>query len=249
MILRKSVQIKDVLPSGLVLVCFSTMGVIDKDGDLTLPGFIGAQDVVMLPAHDWKHVPIGKGVTREVGDQVLADLKMNLDIQSAKDWHSALMFDMKNGTPLQEYSYGFTIKDGGCSEGGEVAGAKAYRTLRPCPDGSVGCKCHEVSPVLVGAGEGTHTLAVKGVKFADETEAVILTVDALIARAKSLADMRAKEDRGLSSVSQERLKSLCERLLSAEKELRGLTPDDVARANSIAARVEMVRHLRTQAGL
>ena len=243
--LRKGIQIKDVLDSGMVLACFSTMGVIDKDGDLTLPGFIGKQNVTMLPAHDWKHVPIGKGVTREAGDQVLADLKMNLDIPAAKDWHSALVFDMKNPPALQQYSYGFTILDGGSSDGGEVGGQKAYRTLRPTPDATPGCCVHEVSPVLVGAGENTATLAAKSARFGDEIETALAAVEATTHRAKSLADLRAKEGRGFSVANEERLRNLAKGLSLSLDNLRALFKQDDA--VSKAASVELGRLLHAEA--
>ena len=58
----------------------TTLNVIDKDGDVTLPGFFGRQEVSMLPAHDRHHVPLGKGTIEEVGDEAIAQIKMNLDI-------------------------------------------------------------------------------------------------------------------------------------------------------------------------
>lgn len=250
--MRKSILIKSVSPEGMVLACFATMNVIDKDGDITLPGFFGKQDVVMLPAHDWSSVPLGKGTIYESGDQALAELKMNLDVQLARDWHSSLMFDMKNGKPLQEYSYGFTIVEGGSSEGGtDGAGMKAYRTLRPTPDGMPGCKIHEVSPVLVGAGENTGTLSVKsGLTFVQEADGVIESLDSLLKRAKSLAELRAKDDRSLSAVSQDRLKSLCDKLLAAEQKLKALTKNDEdSQAIKAQARVELGRFMRNQSGL
>jgi hypothetical protein len=247
MLLRKGIQIKDVTDKGIVQAVFSTLNVIDKDGDITLPGFIGKQTVVMLPAHDWKHVPIGKGETRESGDLVIAELKMNLEIPAAKDWHSALLFDLANAPSLQEYSYGFTILDGGASEGGQDAsGQKAYRTLRPTPEGKAGCIVHEVSPVLVGAGENTRTLAAKGASFSDGLEMALAAFDEAVNRAKSLADLRAKDGRGLSAVNIERLKSLRDRLTAADKTLSPLLSDDEARK---AARVELRRFLMNQAGI
>ncbi len=241
--IRKSLEIKDVTESGIVMAVFATLNVIDKDGDKTLPGFFGKQDVAMLPAHDWQHVTIGKGSIHESGDKAIAELKMNLDIPSAKDRHSALLFDMKNGSPLQQWSYGFTILPGGCTNGD---GKECYRMLQPVPEGGPGCIVHEVSPVLVGAGVDTGTLAVKGVKFADETEATMGAVEALILRAKSLADLRAKEGRGLSTANKERLKALLERLASAGVAMGALTMDDETRATG---RVELFRYLRTQAGI
>lgn len=250
LIRRKGVQfeIKDA-DKGVVMAVFATLGVIDKDGDITLPGFFGEQEVVMLPAHDWKSVPIGKGTIREVGDKAIAELQMNLDIEEGRKWFSALKFDASHGKPLQQYSYGFTVVDGGSSDGGQdAAGQKAYRTLRSTPEGKPGCVVHEVSPVLVGAGEGTGTLAVKdaGLKFCDEVEAAVAAAEGTIHRAKSLADMRAKEGRGMSAANREKLSHLLARLKAAGDALAPLLSDDDDRK---AARVELRRTLRLQTGI
>lgn len=225
-ILRKAATIKEVTEKGLVLAVFSTLNVIDKDGDITLPGFFGQQATVMLPVHNWGHVPIGKGTIRESGDQGLAELKMNLEIPAAKDWHSALLFDLKEGAaPLQEWSYGFTILPG-CAADGEQDGRRV-RMLRPDPKGGPGCRVHEVSPVLVGAGEGTHTLAAKGAaeegtRFADDLDAALAAVTGVVGRASALAALRAKEGRGLAAANAERLAKIAEALKGADGSIHAL---------------------------
>ncbi len=256
MIIRKNVEIKDVTDSGLIIVAFATLGVIDKDGDITLPGFFGEQDAIMLPTHNWQHRPLGKGPIKEVGDKAIAEMKVNLDDPEAKNWHSWLKFDMKNGKPLQEYSYGFTIVDGGSSPGGQDAsGAKALRTLRKTPAGDPGCLVHEVSPVVVGAGEGTGTLSVKaakegeptGLKFCDELEAALSAIDGVVTRAGSLADLRWKEGRGLSAASKERLVKMVDRLKAVGVPIESLLSKDAeVRA---AARREINRSLAIEAGI
>ena len=169
----KSVN-EEKLSHGQISVVFATLGVWDKDGDMALPGFYGGQDIAMLPAHDWSHVPIGKGRTREEGNLAIADIQMNLEIQAAKDWLSAIKFDLKNGKPIQEYSYGFRVLEGG-SEMGEMLGRRG-RILKPREDGAPGSKIWEVSPVLVGAGERTRTLSAKGIK----KKAVLISMEACI---------------------------------------------------------------------
>lgn len=249
MILRKGFKVKEASKEGVVVACFATMGVIDKDGDITLPGFFGKQDVVMLPAHDWKHVPIGKGTVRESGDQAIAELKMNLAIPAAADWHKALLFDLENGPALQEYSYGFTIRDGGSSPGGEDAQKnKAARTLRPTPEGEPGCIIHEVSPVLVGAGARTGTLAAKGdgQRFIDEAAAALEAVEGLVGRAGALAALRGKDGRGMSAANTEKLKQLAARLEAAKAALSPLLTEDESRR---ALRAELGRSLFAEGGL
>ncbi len=242
--IRKAlIGFKDALDTGAVLAVFSRLNVVDKDGDKTLPGFIGKQTIAMLPAHDWRHVVIGKGTTRESGDEVLAEIKMNLEIPAAKDWHSAIKFDLANPPALQEWSYGFTLLPGGSVNGD---GKEIGRILQPASEGNPGCIVHEVSPVLVGAGINTTTLAAKGVKFCDELEMVLGATDNLVNRAQSLAELRAKEGRGLTATSQDRLGTIRERLKAAVGVLAGIPSDDEALR---LGRVELVRYLRKRHGL
>lgn len=253
MILRKQVEIKDVTDSGIIIAAFATLNVIDKDGDVTLPGFFGDQEAVFLPTHNWQHRPMGKGPIREVGDQAIAEMLCNLEDPEAKNWHSWLKFDFKNGRPLQQYSYGFTILPGGSSPG-EFEG-KQVRLLRKTPEGTRGCDVHEVSPVIVGAGEGTTTLAVKGskdakeggLKFCDEIEAALVAVDGVVTRAGSLADLRWKEGRGLSAANRERLAKVVDRLKAAGAPIESLLSKDAAVRE--AARREVNRSLRFESGI
>lgn len=240
---RKKIELKEVTDEGMVVAVFATMNVIDKDGDVSLPGFFGKQEVVMLPAHDWRHIPLGKGEVTEDGQHAIARIKMNLAIPEARNWHAALKFDLENGAPLQEWSYGFNILEGGSAKG-EFDG-QPVRFLKPRPDGSAGSDIHEVSPVLVGAGEGTHTLAVKhveapkddegkGKKFCDEAAAALDAVKALVARAAALADLRAKQGRGISADNTERLKDLRAGLLQAAAGLEPFVQDEKDRTAALS---------------
>jgi hypothetical protein len=225
---------KKKLDAGELAVCFATLKAWDKDMDWTEPGFFGNQEVQFIPVHDWDHVWMGKAVTHEEGNMAVADVKMNLGIQAAKDWHSAIKFDLETGNPIGEYSYGFKILEGG-SESGEREG-KRGRILRPREDGTPGCKIYEISPVLVGAGVRTRTLAAKtdGFRFSDQAEAALADVKELIARAKSLAELRAKEGRELSAENRERLAKVLDELDAAGSELRPLlvSEDDAVRGEA-----------------
>ena len=134
-------RIKELHEDGHGLAVIATLGVVDSDGDVTLPGAFGEQSVKMVPAHDWQHVPLGKADIREEGNEVLAAFRLNLEIGSARDWHSALKNDLANGPPLQEWSYGFSIVEAsfGEHEGQEVRFLKKL-------------KVHEISPVMLGPG-------------------------------------------------------------------------------------------------
>ncbi len=105
----------------------ATLSRIDGDGDVTVPGFFGRQDVAVVPVHDWNHVPIGKGLLYEQGDQAIADLKVNLAIPQARAWWEAFKFDLEHPPALQQWSYGFTVKAGGSFSG--RFGGKAVRFL------------------------------------------------------------------------------------------------------------------------
>jgi hypothetical protein len=133
---------------------------VDKDGDVTLPGFFGEQHAQLVPVHDWNHVPIGKGRIYEMPDGAYCDAKFNLKIPEARNWYEAIKFDMENPPALQNYSYGYEVLAGG-SKSGQHSG-RQVRYLTPMADGTPGVKVFEVSPVLQGAGTGTRTVSVKG---------------------------------------------------------------------------------------
>ena len=245
---------KEKLDKGMISVVFATMGVWDKDGDMAMPGFYGEQDVAFLPTHDWSHVMMGKGRTYEAGNEARADIAMNLELQSAKDWLSAIKFDLKNGKPIQEYSYGFKVLDGGCRMG-ECLGRQG-RILQPREDGTPGSKIWEVSPVLVGAGENTRTLSAKsaGKSFADESQSVLDSADGLVDRAKALAALREQEGRELSAPNKERLISIAASFQEYAKTMTGLVvpaPVEVVppTPTEIEARRELVRMAKSRAGL
>lgn len=126
--------VKEATANGAGQLVVATLNTIDKDGDVTLPGYFGRQSAVMVPAHDWQHVPIGKGVVYERGDEAIVDFQLNLDVAAAKDWHAAIRFDLDNPPALQEYSYGFQIKSGGSRKGD--FGGRPVRFLQPLSDGS-----------------------------------------------------------------------------------------------------------------
>lgn len=249
------VKLKEVdelkLDKGELSVVFATMGVWDKDGDWAEPGFYGKQEIVMLPAHDWSHVPIGKGVTREEGNLAVADIKMNLDIEEARKWLSAIKFDLKNGTPLQQYSYGFRILAGGSKT--EERMGRTGRILIPLENGTPGSKIWEVSPVLVGAGEGTRTLSAKGEgkTLCDEAQAVLDAAEALMKRGESLADLRAKDGREISATNKDRLAAVAVGLEKLAKNLVSLTAPVAAEPTpaEIAAKKELVRMAKSRAGI
>ena len=153
------VQVKQLSEKGEGTVVISTLNVIDKDGDVTLPGAFGEQTVPIVPAHEWRSAPIGKASIAEKDDEALAHIKLNLKTQLGQDWYQALKFDLENPPAKQEYSYGFSINTNG-SEQGEFSGTQV-RFLKSL-------QIHEVSPVLLGAGVATRTLTLKSAQYEDE---------------------------------------------------------------------------------
>lgn len=135
------------------------LNVVDLDGDVTLPGAFGRQHFAILPAHDASHVPLGKASLAEVGDEAVVEARFNLAIPAARDWHAAIMFDLAHPPAVQEYSYAYSLREGGAAYG-DLDGRRV-RYFRPLPDGSPGLDVLETSPVLRGAGVGTRTLAAK----------------------------------------------------------------------------------------
>jgi hypothetical protein len=89
--------------------------------------------------------------------------KFNLDDPDAKSLHTKLLFDLENPPAKIEWSYNLRIKMGGRIPFTDHEEFGDGQWLGPV-DGGPGVKVDEVSPVMVGAGEGTGTLGVKAQK-------------------------------------------------------------------------------------
>jgi hypothetical protein len=145
------VQIKDA-DQGRVEAVFSTFGVIDHDGDMTDPNAFTHGTKVLISAYNHKTwdgaLPVGKGVI-EVGPGG-AKLKGQffMDTQAGRDTFATVKALAEDG--LGEWSYGFEVED---AEHQSVEG-KSVRVLKKL-------RVYEVSPVIKGAGVGTHTAMVK----------------------------------------------------------------------------------------
>jgi hypothetical protein len=225
-------NLKAVDDDGSASWVMATLNEIDSDGDVTLPGAFGEQTFSIVPAHDHYHVPLGKGRLYEEGTEAIVEAKFNLGIPAAKDWHSAIKFDLANPPAVQEYSYAYNLYDGGWKMG-EFNGQQV-RFFTPKADGSPGVDVYESSPVLRGAGNGTRTLAAKsGLKFSEHAESVMADVDALIARATDVVALRAEKGKTISADSADVLARLGECMKRLESLLvvpdTDTTSDDVAR--------------------
>ena len=243
--------------TGEVSAEIATLNVKDKDDDVTLPGFFGEQDIKIVLSHQWGPVMLGKGKLTEQGDKAVIDGKMNLDEADAeaRAVHSRLKFDLDNPPPLIEWSYAYELKTGAREEFTDDEEHGDGYWLKPMSDGSPGAKVFEASPVLVGAGEGTGTTAVKSAgqtlsildalsELGDEEAKQLLALHALLdlkqedqkfidqldrtLAAVLAVQKRADEitdERPLGRDSAERTREISDALNEAEQKLRGVTAD------------------------
>lgn len=148
----RGVEIKD-SNLGLIQAVFSTFDVVDRDGDVTRKSAFRNGAPVRISAYNhasWEGaLPVGKGTIRVTDSEAILDGEFFMNTTAGRDTFEVV----KQMGELQEFSYGFHITD---SEPGEVDG-KSVRVIK-------GVETAEVSPVLLGAGIGTRTLAVKGQK-------------------------------------------------------------------------------------
>jgi hypothetical protein len=135
----------------------ATLMVPDADFDTIKPGFFPMipMESLIVPAHKWDQVPLGKAVTYERGQEVHSILTFN-GTHAAAEWFEAIRHDFETGKqPLQQYSWGFKPHPDA------VTHTKGGRALHARPDGSPGIRLFEISPVLMAASVGTRTTAVK----------------------------------------------------------------------------------------
>lgn len=128
---------------------FSTLGTIDHDGDVTLPGaFADGQEVRIAQwGHNWGDLPVGRGVIHADNEKAWVDGSFFLDTP-----HGLATYQTVKGLgKLQEWSYGFSITE---SDYGDFNGRRV-RFLRRLD-------VTEVSPVMRAAGIATGTVLVGG---------------------------------------------------------------------------------------
>jgi hypothetical protein len=148
---RKTFTLKDadLLADGSFTALFSKFNDIDKQGDLTLPGAFGDQKVIISAyGHtSWDGaLPVGKGRIFESAEGGVVEAKFFLDTIAGKDTYTTI----KNVGELQEFSYSLPEIE---SEMRTIDGENV-RILKKIT-------VNEVSPVLRGAGNGTHLIDIK----------------------------------------------------------------------------------------
>jgi hypothetical protein len=155
---------------GEVSAVFATFNVVDKDGDVTLPdAFIdGAEVVISAYQHQsWGGaLPVGKGRIRTTKTEAILEGNFFMDTVAGRDTFTVV----KNLGPRQQWSYslGNVTAERGKFDGKDVQFLKSIHV-------------DEVSPVLVGAGVNTRTLAAKAAKDrSTQKEAVVTAYNAAI---------------------------------------------------------------------
>jgi hypothetical protein len=183
----------------------ATLNVIDKDGDVTLSGAFPEGKEILLSAYQhgsWMGgLPVGKGTIHEDGDDVIVDGVFNLKTQTGREHYETAKF----APHLQEWSYGFEVKSADTDS--EWEGEKVNRILK-----------------TLDVFEASQVLAIKNEKqtYADHADIVLAAVSDLIDRTKSLADLRRKEGRVLSSANRDRMKKLLSSLSEVATDLKQL---------------------------
>jgi HK97 family phage prohead protease len=202
---------------------------IDLDGDVVLPSaFTDGQPVPMVWSHQWEQ-PIGKGVIRVQPDRAVFDGMFNLNTSWGRDAYESVKFQ----GDLQEYSWGFLPT----ATRRETHGDRSVRVIEAS-------RVFEVSPVLVGANEHTGTLLVKsGQSFEAQIETALAAVLDVVERTRSLADLRAKEGRAISTARRERLSAFPPVLRDVAENIEGMLVETAPPEKGIAADAEVERFL------
>lgn len=137
--------------TGAFEATFATLNVIDRDKDVTVKGaFQDGQEVrIARWGHNWSDLPVGRGVIHADDERAWVDGQFFMDTAHGLDTYKTV----KALGDLQEWSYGFDITKWSV---GEFEGQQV-RFLE-------GLDVFEVSPVMLGAGIGTRTEAIKAAK-------------------------------------------------------------------------------------
>ena len=219
---------------GHIRAAFAQLDVIDSDKDVTRAGAMPAKAVPMSAYGNtsWDGaLPVGKGLITEDGDWAVFDGDFFMNTTHGRDAFETV----KELGDLAEYSYGYAVLD---SERGTKDG-EPVRFLNSLD-------VFEVSPVLKGAGVGTHTMSIKSVVSGIDmtyTEHLSWYMDGLsdlIERTRDRKAFREQEGRDLSAKDYERIESLKADLLAHLDALAELSPSEAPKADDRLARSVLV---------
>lgn len=148
---RKAVAIADFKAddAGAFRATFATLNVIDRDGDVTVPGAFKDGQAVRIAqwGHNWAVPVIGKGVIHADDRKAWVEGQFFLETIAGKETY----LTVKALGGLQEWSYGFYVEkySFGKFQNEQVRFLEGLDTV-------------EVSPVMIGAGVDTRTDSIKG---------------------------------------------------------------------------------------
>ena len=130
---------------------FATFNVVDKDGDITLPGAFKEGQSVRIASwnHGWGNLPVGRGEIHSDQTEAWVEGQFFLQTAAGKEHYETI----KALDELGEWSYGFRIEKWSFQRPESPEG----NTVRILEKLDV----IEVSPVMQGAGIGTHTADIK----------------------------------------------------------------------------------------
>lgn len=233
--LTKRYQFKDlqVDEAGAVKAVFATLGVVDHDGDIVLPGSVENGAKVRISAYNhasWSGaLPVGKGTIAEVGNELVFEGGFFLDTSAGADTYKTV----KALGDLGEWSFGFDVLEKDFTT--DAVTNKEVRRLKKL-------KVYEVSPVLLGAGINTRTTAIKsqgaeGMTYQEHAELILEEVGDFVKRSQSIADLRQEKGKEpASEKNRDSLKALAAELGKAAGELtRIATTDPEAEAKALNA--------------
>lgn len=196
--------------AGIVTAVFSTFGVVDHDRDIVEPGAIkpGPVRISAYGHSSWGRtgnalLPVGRGDIHVDNQQAWAEMQFFMDTTHGRDTFNTV----KGMGELQEWSYSLRNIE---AELDEVDGEPVRRIKA--------VDVHEVSPVLMGASIGTHTVAVKqNMRFQEHIDAVLADVIALNERAQQVVAVRAQKGKLIAEASLEQLEQLAAQLKALQE--------------------------------
>jgi hypothetical protein len=208
---RKTVALKGMklTEKGTFSALFAPYNNVDKQGDLTLPGAFGERQDVIISAYghmSWEgSLPVGKGVIHDGDEGGVVEGQFFLDTDAGLETYKTV----KNVGELQEWSYSLPEID---YEYRDVDG-RQVRILKHI-------KVNEVSPVLMGAGNGTRTMTVKdGMPFVEELEKMLILAEDVYDRLRGRIESREAAFRNPSAADMKRALVMRERLDGLSRKL------------------------------
>lgn len=255
------VQVKDAT-TGEVEAVFATLGVLDHDGDIILPGAIKDGTTVAISAYGhsvWKGAPpAGVGTIHEEGDQLVLKGRYFLDTDHGRnDFHTVKgLAEAGKG----EWSFGLLNIESTKGTHNGVSGNLIKSVDVP-----------EVSPVFIGAGINTRTLVAKdaalealiqggidpeeaarlvasepGLKFSEHLSSVLADVKALTTRAEEVVALRAAKGKTISDEASGTLGEIAEAL---ERIKALVVPESPEASDAIDVEAEFLRFVAFSQGV